>query len=883
MTGVNDLRESFLSYFEGKGHTRRASAPLVPQDDPTLLFVNAGMVPFKNIFTGIEAPFAPRAVTAQKCVRAGGKHNDLDNVGYTARHHTFFEMLGNFSFGDYFKEDAIEFGWDFVTRTLDLPKEKLLVTVYADDDRAADIWKKVSGLPSDRIIPIATSDNFWSMGDTGPCGPCSEIFYDHGPDIPGGPPGSPDEDGDRFIEIWNLVFMQYEQSGDGQRTDLPSPSIDTGMGLERVAAVLQGVHNNYETDLFRSLIAAAEDVYRTRAEDEKIASFRVIADHLRAASFLIADGVLPSNEGRGYVLRRIMRRAMRHSHILGARDPAIFKLTSALIAEMGAAYPELGRAKAAIDAALEQEEERFQRTLGRGLSLLEEALQALPEAAPLPGETAFKLYDTYGFPIDLTQDILRGRGRSVDEAGFEAAMERQKAGSREGQSGFGKAGEGKVWFDLADKLGPTDFTGYAATTAQADLKAILVGGELTDEMAEGEAELVFDETPFYAESGGQAGDHGVIYFDNGARFIVRDVQKRAGRLHAHIGEVLDGTISIGDRARLEIEIGRRERIIANHSATHLMHAALRSVLGEHVTQKGSLVEEDRLRFDFSHGQPMTAAEIEAVEDQVNAIIRRNAPSEIRHMALDDAIESGALAMFGEKYDAQVRVLSIGGAGQPGERPYSVELCGGTHVARSGDIAVFVVTSETGVSAGVRRIEAATGAEALAFLKGRAQVSLDLADQLKVPLKDVPRRVAGLQDERKSLERDLAEARRKLAMGASGPSASGPEEIGGTQLIARVAEGVSGKDLRSLVDEAKAQLGSGVAAFIGVSDGKAGVCVGVTADLTDGLSAVDLVRAASTVLGGKGGGGRPDLAQAGGPEADKADAALQAIRDALAAR
>ncbi|MEM7662608.1 MAG: alanine--tRNA ligase [Pseudomonadota bacterium] len=881
MTGVNDLREAFLSYFEGQGHTRRPSAPLVPQDDPTLMFVNAGMVPFKNIFTGVEAPFAPRAVTSQKCVRAGGKHNDLDNVGYTARHHTFFEMLGNFSFGDYFKEDAIKFGWDFVTRELGLPAEKLLVTIYADDDDAAGLWSKISGLPADKIVRIGTSDNFWSMGDTGPCGPCSEIFYDHGPDIPGGPPGSPDEDGDRFIEIWNLVFMQYDQVGDGSRAGLPKPSIDTGMGLERVAAVLQGVHNNYDTDLFKTLIGAAEDVYKTKAADDQLASFRVIADHLRASAFLIADGVLPSNEGRGYVLRRIMRRGMRHSHMLGAREPAMYRLTGALIDEMGQAYPELIRARASIDASLEQEEARFQRTLGRGLSLLEDALVGVEDGGVLPGDTAFKLYDTYGFPLDLTQDILRGRGLSVDEAGFDAAMAKQKEDSRDGQSSFGSSGAGKIWFDLLEKAGATRFTGYTEVQGQAALKAIVVDDMSVDGLSSGEAELVFDETPFYAESGGQSADHGEIRFDNGAHFIVRDVQKRAGGLFAHVGELITGEIAPGDPADLQIDRNRRESISSNHSATHLMHAALRNILGEHVAQKGSLVEQDRFRFDFSHGAPVTPSEIEAVEDEVNEIIRRNAPTEVRQMAIDDAIESGALAMFGEKYGDDVRVISIGGEEAPGERPYSLELCGGTHVKRAGDVAMFMVTTEGGVSAGIRRIEAVTGAEALAYLRGQAQVGLDIAQQLKVPLKDVARRVSALQEERKTLEGELADAKRKLAMGGSGGSPAGPEEIGGVKLVARIAEGVGGKDLRSLVDEAKAQLGSGIAVFVGVSDGKAGVCVGVTDDLTDRFSAVDIVRAASAEVGGKGGGGRPDMAQAGGPDGTKADAALDAVRSLLA--
>ncbi|WP_370234843.1 MULTISPECIES: alanine--tRNA ligase [Henriciella] len=882
MTSVNHLRETFLSYFERQGHTRKASAPLVPDNDPTLLFVNAGMVPFKNIFTGAETPFAPRAVTSQKCVRAGGKHNDLDNVGYTARHHTFFEMLGNFSFGDYFKDDAIAFAWELVTREFGLSKDRLLVTVYAEDEEAADIWKKVAGLPDDRIIRIATSDNFWSMGDTGPCGPCSEIFFDHGDKIPGGPPGSPDEDGDRFIEIWNLVFMQYEQQANGERINLPKPSIDTGMGLERMAAVLQGVHNNYEIDLFQKLIAAEEDVYKAKAAGDQLASFRVIADHLRTSAFLIADGVTPSNEGRGYVLRRIMRRAMRHGHLLGAREPAMFRLVGALASEMGEAYPELVRAQPAIEAALEQEEARFQRTLGRGLALLDEATEGLAEQDELPGETAFRLYDTFGFPLDLTQDILRGRGMSVDTKGFDDAMALQKQAARSAWAGSGDAGSDAIWFRVRDKVGPTEFLGYQGVDAVGTLKAIVADGAMADAFEGGDCELVFDQTPFYAESGGQAGDHGEVHFDNGARFIVRDVQKRAGDVHVHIGELTDGAVKTGDAARLVASFERRQRIRANHSATHLLHAALRSVLGAHVTQKGSLVEEDRLRFDFSHGGPLTPAEIEAIEEQVNAVIRQNDEAKIRVMAPDKAIEAGALALFGEKYGDEVRVLSMGQSLEADERPYSVELCGGTHVSRTGDIAAFVITSEGGVSAGVRRIEAATGAEALSFLKGRAQVALDLADQLKVPLKDVGRKVASLSEERRNLERELADAKRKLAMGGGGSSApAGPEEIGGFKLIARVADGVGGRDLRGLVDEAKSKLGSGIAVFVGVNEGKAAVAVGVTDDLTGKVSAVDLVRVAAAEVGGKGGGGRPDMAQAGGPDGDKADAALDAVRKALA--
>ena len=878
MNGVNDIREAFLSFFEAQGHVRRASAPLVPQNDPTLLFVNAGMVPFKNIFTGAETPFAPRATTSQKCVRAGGKHNDLDNVGYTARHHTFFEMLGNFSFGDYFKEQAIHYGWDLVTKEFGLDPKRLLVTVYAEDDEAAALWKKIAGLPDDRIIRIGTSDNFWSMGDTGPCGPCSEIFYDHGDKIAGGPPGSPEEDGDRFIEIWNLVFMQFDQSADGTRKPLPKPSIDTGMGLERIAAVLQGVHNNYEIDLFANLIKAEEDLYGAKAAGDHLASFRVIADHLRTSAFLIADGVLPSNEGRGYVLRRIMRRAMRHGHLLGAREPMMHRLTPALIGEMGKAYPELGRAKAAIESALEQEESRFQRTLGRGLSLLDEATAGLGAGDALSGDTAFRLYDTFGFPLDLTQDILRARDISVDTDGFDAAMDVQREGSRSAGFSSGDAATEDIWFSVRDASGATRFGGYSATEGKGKLVAIATGGKLVDQLAPGAAELVFDATPFYAESGGQAGDHGEITFDGGARFIVRDVQKRAGDVHVHVGELVSGSARLGATAQLHVDAARRLAVMANHSATHLLHAALRNVLGEHVTQKGSLVEADRLRFDFSHGAPVTAAQLEAIEDQVNAVIRQNTAAQIRVTTPEKAIEAGALALFGEKYGDEVRVLSMG---QADGKAYSVELCGGIHVERTGDIAVFVITSEGGVSAGVRRIEAATGAEALAYLKGRARIAEDLAESLKVPLKDVPRKVGVLTEERRMLEKELADAKRKLAMGGGGSAPAGPEIINGVNLIARVAEGVGGKDLRALVDEAKAKIGSGVVVFVGVADGKAGVAVGVTADLTATYSAVDLVKAAAAALGGQGGGGRPDMAQAGGPDADKADEALAAVRAVLA--
>ena len=879
MNGVNDIRETFLGFFEKNGHARRPSAPLVPQNDPTLLFVNAGMVPFKNIFTGTEKPFSPRATTSQKCVRAGGKHNDLDNVGYTARHHTFFEMLGNFSFGDYFKEDAIALAWELVTKEYGLDAKRLLVTVYAEDEEAASIWKKVAGFGDSKIIRIATSDNFWSMGDTGPCGPCSEIFFDHGDKVAGGPPGSPDQDGDRFIEIWNLVFMQFEQHQDGSRTSLPKPSIDTGMGLERVAAVLQGVHNNYDIDLFRALIAAEEAVYGQKAAGDKTASFRVIADHLRTSAFLVADGVLPSNEGRGYVLRRIMRRAMRHGHMLGAREPLMHKLVPALVAEMGKAYPELGRAQVAIEAAIEQEEARFQRTLGNGLSLLDKAVSELSPGEALPGDVAFRLSDTFGFPLDLTQDILRGRGLEVDVAGFETALDAQRETSRAGGFSSGDQATEEIWFSVRDTKGATKFTGYNATAGDGRLVAIASGGALSDALEAGAAELVFDATPFYAESGGQAGDHGEIVFEGGARFVVRDVQKRAGDLHVHIGELVSGSVKTGAKAQLLVNGARRKAVMANHSATHLMHAALRKVLGPHVTQKGSLVEADRFRFDFSHGAPVTAAQLEAIEDEVNAQIRANIETGIKVSTPEQAIEAGALALFGEKYGDEVRVLSMGEAGDGG-RPYSVELCGGTHVSRSGDIAVFTIISEGGVSAGIRRIEATTGAEALSYLKGRAQIAADIAESLKVPLKDLPRRVATLTEERRTLERELSDAKRKLAMGGGGGAPAGPEVINGVNLIARVAEGVGGKELRALVDEAKSKIGSGVVVFVGVDGGKAGVAIGVTKDLTEKFSAVELVKSAAAAIGGQGGGGRPDMAQAGGPDGDKANEALEAVRAAL---
>jgi alanyl-tRNA synthetase len=879
---VNAIRAAFLDYFASVGHAVKPSSSLVPQGDNTLLFTNAGMVQFKNIFTGAEKPFAPRAATSQKCVRAGGKHNDLDNVGYTARHHTFFEMLGNFSFGDYFKELAIEHAWTLLTRDYGLPKDKLLVTVYHDDDEAAGYWKKIAGLPESRIIRIDTNDNFWMMGDTGPCGPCSEIFYDHGDKIWGGPPGSAEQDGDRFIEIWNLVFMQFEQFNDGrERVPLPKPSIDTGMGLERISAILQGVHNNYEIDLFANLIAAEEDLYKVKAEGGQLASFRVIADHLRASSFLIADGVSPSNEGRGYVLRRIMRRAMRHAHILGTREPNMFRLVGALATEMGGAYPELIRAKDAIESAFSLEEQSFQRTLGRGLALLDEETASLGKGGVMKGDVAFKLYDTYGFPLDLTQDVLRGREMTVDEAGYNAAMEEQRARSQEHSKFAAGNAAGEVWFAVRDASGATSFQGYEAEETSGRLVTALVDGVQAQAIKAGDkAELVFDQTPFYAESGGQAGDKGQVFFPDGGLFRVDDVQKRASDVFAHVGEMVSGDVKVGAVAELKIDRVRRARIRANHSATHLLHAALRNRLGKHVTQKGSLVEADYFRFDFSHTAPMTRDEIEAVEAEVNAVVRQNAEAQIKVMAPDKAIEAGAMALFGEKYGDEVRVLRLGNSVSEAGAPYSVELCGGTHVARTGDIALFVITSEGGVAQGVRRIEGVTGEAALTFLKSRVAIAREIADQFKAPIADAPARVAALAAERKKLEAELADARKKLAMGGGG-AASGPEEVNGVKFIGKVVD-VPAKDLKGLADEAKKSIGSGVVVFVATAEGKATVVVGVTEDLTKRFPAGDLVTKAVQAVGGAKGGGRPDMAQGGGPDGSKADDAIAAVKAMLTA-
>jgi len=880
MASLNEIRTHFLDYFARKDHAVVASAPLVPQNDPTLLFVNAGMVPFKNYFTGAEASPWPRAASSQKSVRAGGKHNDLDNVGYTARHHTFFEMLGNFSFGDYFKAGAIEYAWELLTKEFALPVEKLLVTVYAEDDEAHGLWKKIAGLPDGKIIRIATSDNFWSMGDTGPCGPCSEIFYDHGSHIPGGPPGSPDEDGDRFVEIWNLVFMQFEQLANGERTSLPKPSIDTGMGLERVAAVLQGVHDNYDVDLFRTIIAASRELVGGAGGSSNGPSHRVIADHLRSSSFLIADGVMPSNEGRGYVLRRIMRRAMRHAHLLGAADPLMHRLAPTLIDQMGDAYPELRRAGPAIIDTLRQEEERFRRTLGRGMSLLDEATAGLNEGDVLSGETAFKLYDTYGFPLDLTQDAVRAKGLTVDLAGFDAAMARQREMARENWTGSGQVTAAAEWFAIRDKVGATEFLGYEEIEATGQLLVLVEDGRQIDGAATGASvQAVFDRTPFYAESGGQAGDTGEIEWEGG-RGRVTDVQKQAGDLFVHDVEVLEGALKPGDRVRLAVDPERRLATRSNHSATHLLHAALRSVLGAHVTQKGQMVDGERIRFDFSHGAPLTPEEIDRIEAEVNAVVRQNLPAETQLMAPKDAMAAGAMALFGEKYGDTVRVLTLGKALE-GSGAYSVELCGGTHVARTGDIALFKIVQEQGIAAGVRRIEALTGESARRWLLDQAGVSKGLADQFKVPVAEVPARVAALEAQRRQLEKELGEAKRQLAMGGGGGgAAAGPEEIGGVQVMARVMDGVGGKDLRPIVEEFRKQVPDGVIALVGSAEGKAAVAVAVTGGAQSKFNAVDLTKAAVLAMGGQGAGGRPDFAQGGAPDGAKAAEGLAAIKAAL---
>jgi alanyl-tRNA synthetase len=885
MSGVNDIRSSFLAYFAREGHEVVPSSPLVPRNDPTLMFTNAGMVQFKNVFTGLEKRPYVRATTAQKCVRAGGKHNDLDNVGYTARHHTFFEMLGNFSFGDYFKDRAIELAWNLITREYELPVERLLVTVYSEDDEAFNLWRKIAGLPESKIIRIPTSDNFWRMGDTGPCGPCSEIFYDHGDKIWGGPPGSAEQDGDRFIEIWNLVFMQYEELPTGERLVLPRPSIDTGMGLERISAVLQGTHDNYEIDLMRALIGASAVATGVEPDGAHKVSHRVIADHLRASSFLVADGVLPSNEGRGYVARRIMRRAMRHASLLGAKEPLLHKLVPVLVREMGQAYPELVRAEALITETLQLEETRFRKTLERGLAILDDESKPLAEGAVFSGDTAFTLYDTYGFPLDLTQDALRPRGITVDTTAFDAAMQRQKEKARAAWAGSGEAATDTVWFGVKEKVGATDFLGYDTETAEGQVLAVLKDGAEVAELNAGDSGLVIlNQTPFYGESGGQQGDRGVV-FGEGLKGRVTDTQKKLGDLFIHAVTVDEGGLKPGVALHLEVDHARRNAIRANHSATHLLHEALRQVLGDHVAQKGSLVAPDRLRFDFSHPKPISDEELARVEDIANRVLLENAPVTTRLMAVDDAIASGARALFGEKYGDEVRVVSMGRAPEGSNAVgWSVELCGGTHVARTGDIGLVTIVGEGAVAAGVRRLEAMTAEGARRHLGEQARKLEAVAGLMKTPIGEVETRIETLLEDRKRLERELSEAKKKLAMGGGGAGAADAvKTVGNVKLLAKSVTGIEMKDLKGLADAGKAQLGSGVVAIVGVAeDGKAGIVVGVTPDLTARLNAVDLVKLGSEALGGKGGGGRPDMAQAGGPDGTKAEAALAAIEAALAA-
>ncbi|HEV8015220.1 MAG TPA: alanine--tRNA ligase [Stellaceae bacterium] len=881
---TNDIRAAFLDYFAKNGHEVVASSPLVPRNDPTLLFTNAGMVQFKNVFTGAEKRAYSRATTAQKCVRAGGKHNDLENVGYTARHHTFFEMLGNFSFGDYFKDRAIELAWNLLTKEFGLPADKLTATVYAEDEDAAVLWKKIAGLPEERIIRIATADNFWAMGETGPCGPCSEIFYDHGESIPGGPPGSPDADGDRFVEIWNLVFMQYEQVTPSERRDLPRPSIDTGMGLERVAAVLQGKHDNYDIDTLRALVLASAEASRVAADGPQAVSHRVIADHLRSSSFLIADGVLPSKEGRGYVLRRIMRRAMRHAHIIGCSEPLMWRLVPALIRQMSAAYPELSRAEALITETLKLEETNFKQTLERGLKLLDQEEGKLKPGEDFPGDIAFKLYDTFGFPLDLTQDVLRTRRRQVAIEAFNAAMERQRAEARKSWVGSGEAATERLWLELREKLGASEFLGYETHVAEGQITAIVVDGEeATEARAGSEVAIITNQTPFYGESGGQQGDTGAMFTATGGQFAVRDTQKHAGDLVVHLGTVTHGGLKRGDVVELRIDDERRSRLRANHSVTHLLHQALRRRLGEHVTQKGSLVAPERLRFDFSQPRALTEDDLHIVEAEVNNRIRENAAVSTRLMTPDQAIEQGAMALFGEKYGDEVRVVSMGEDRHDDHvHPFSVELCGGTHVRRTGDIGFFKIVGESAVASGVRRIEAMTGPAAEQYVDREEELLHEAANALRTSTAELPGRLAALLEERKKLERELSEARRAAATGG-GAQPAAAKQVNGVKFAGRALDGVPAKELKSLADDLKRELGSGIVALVANAEGKASIVVGVTEDLVTRFNAVDLVRLGAEAVGGKGGGGRPDMAQAGGPDGARAAEALAAIEKAVAAK
>lgn len=867
MASTGDIRKSFLSFFEANKHDVLPSSSLVPHSDPTLMFTNAGMVPFKNVFSGAEVikdkkgQAIKRAASSQKCVRAGGKHNDLDNVGYTARHHTFFEMLGNFSFQDYFKDEAIKLAWDLLVKTFELPPEKLTVTIFHDDDEAFNIWKKVSGFNDKKIIRISTSDNFWSMGDTGPCGPCSEIFYDHGEDIKGGLPGSSEAEGDRFVEIWNLVFMQYEQFADGKRKSLPKPCIDTGMGLERITAVLQGVHDNYEIDLFKNLIAAS--MQASGNDDKKMAtSHRVIADHLRSSCFLLADGVLPSNEGRGYVLRRIMRRAMRHAHILGCKDPLMHKLVSALVKEMGGAFPELKKGATSITETLRLEEEKFKETLDKGLKLLETEAGDLKKGGILSGDVAFKLYDTYGFPLDLTEDILRARGVGVDQKGFDEQMSQQKKRARAAWTGSGGAATEEVWFTVRDEVGVTEFLGYETLSASGRITAIIKDGKKVQSASQGDkVAITANQTPFYGESGGQAGDKGVITIDE-SQVEIYDTKKLLGDMHVHFGKITKGEIKTGSIAHMEVDTGRRDALRANHSATHLLHAALRNVLGDHVMQKGSLVEGDYFRFDFSNNSKIAEDVLQKIEDEVNRIIKQKNEVKTVLMSPDEAVEQGAMALFGEKYGDEVRVVSMG---QGEKNNFSVELCGGTHVKNTDDIGLFKITRESSIASGVRRIEAVTGKRAEKYIKEQKKAKEEEEDRKKSSSEEAAKIAALSSGLRESFREEIAHA----------------EEIGEIKFLGRKISGVQPKDLRGFVDDFKEKVKSGVVVIVADNEGKASIVVGVTDDLTGKINAVDLVRKGSEMLGGKGGGGRPDFAQAGGPDASCAEEAIKSIKQLLA--
>ena len=853
----NELRQAFLDFFREHGHEVVASSPLVPGNDPTLLFTNAGMVQFKDVFLGEEKRSYSTAATSQRCVRAGGKHNDLENVGYTARHHTFFEMLGNFSFGDYFKREAIQYAWDFLTVTLGLPEERLWVTVFEEDDEAADIWLKEMKVDPQRFSRLGAKDNFWAMGDTGPCGPCSEIFFDHGEDVQGGPPGSPDEDGDRYVEVWNLVFMQFDRAADGTMTPLPKPSVDTGMGLERIAAVMQQVHSNYQIDLFAHLIQSTADVLGVKNDGSS--SLNVIADHIRACSFLIVDGVLPGNEGRGYVLRRIIRRAIRHGKKLGTNELFFHKLVAPLVKEMGEAYPELAKAQAHVEKVLAKEETRFAETLDQGMEILDAAIADL-DGKEIPGDVVFKLYDTYGFPVDLTADVARERELSIDTAGFEAAMQGQRDKAK-AASKFGAAGGNGLKTDVT-----TEFLGYEGTENSCEVAALFKDGEPVDELADGEeGAVVLASTPFYAESGGQIGDTGILV-SNGKLFRVDDTQK-SGDANVHYGAVEQGSLKVGDAVEAVVDAERRQAIRLNHTATHLMHAALRDVLGDHVTQKGSLVAPDRLRFDFSHYEGVTPEQLQAIEDLVNAEIRKNTPAQTDHMTYDDAIESGAMALFGEKYGDKVRVLRVG--------DFSVELCGGTHVERTGDIGVFKITHEGGVASGVRRIEAVTGQGAMEWIDGNQQTLHDLAGLLRSTPDQAATKVEQLLKRTKDLEKELAAAKQALVTGQATDHTDAVQEIAGIKVLATRMDGADAKTLRDAVDKLKDKLQNAVVVLGSVDDGKVRLAAGVTKNNTDKVRAGDLIKPVAEQVGGKG-GGRPDFAQAGGTDPTKLDQALKSV-------